>query len=71
LVAVLDVGAAGDAGVGEAAGVVALQAVDDEGDDEGGDEKFHGTKFALVALLPTVAELTLCDKILPRTLTAC
>jgi hypothetical protein len=34
-------------GVGDLAGVVALQAVDDESDDDGGDEEFHGTKFAL------------------------
>ena len=49
LVAVLDVRAAGQVGVGGGlAGVVALQAVDDEADDEGDDEEFHGTKFALV-----------------------
>jgi hypothetical protein len=58
-------------GVGDLAGVVALQAVDDESDDDGGDEEFHGTKFALGGFLPTVAGVPLCNKILPRTLAAC
>jgi hypothetical protein len=52
-------------------GAVALQAVDEESDDDGGDEEFHGIKFALIAILPTVAEQTLCINILPTTLTAC
>jgi AraC family transcriptional regulator, transcriptional activator FtrA len=66
-VAVLDIGAAGEAG-GGCTGSVALQAVDEEADDECGDEKFHGTKFALIVILPPVAELTLCVDFLPRTL---
>jgi hypothetical protein len=63
-VAVVDVGAAGQAGGGVAV-VVAFEGVDEEGDDGGGDEEFHGAKFALVSILPTVAGRTLCVDILP------
>jgi hypothetical protein len=58
-------------GLGGLAGAVALEAVDDGCDDDGGDEKFHGAKFALIAFLPRVADQTLCIKILPTTLASC
>jgi small ligand-binding sensory domain FIST len=47
LVAVDDVRAAGQVGVGvgDLARAVALEAPDDDSDEDGGDEKFHGTKF--------------------------
>ncbi len=69
--AVVDVDAARDPGVAVAR-VVALQAVDGEGqDDEGEGESGHGKKFAPRYFLPTVADLTLCDNILPSRLRAC
>lgn len=53
------------------AGPVAFQAVDDRSDYGRGDDDFHGTKFATVAILPPVAEVTLCGNILPSSLAAC
>jgi hypothetical protein len=68
-VAVLCVGAAGHAGPRLAlVVVVALQAVDHKRYECDEDQSFHGKKFALIYFLPKVAELPLCDKILPRTL---
>ncbi|GAA4414866.1 hypothetical protein GCM10023148_10790 [Actinokineospora soli] len=67
-VAVDDVGGTGQAGARAAAVVAVEQDDEDQGEC---DERQHGTKFALNEILPRVAEVPLCVKILPATVAAC
>ena len=52
--------------------VIALHRVADEGQDHQENHCLcHGTNYATVDIPPTVAALSLCEKILPVTLAAC
>ncbi len=53
-------------GLAPRAARVALQAEDEEGDDESKQQKSHGMNPALVQILPPVAGVTRCIDILPR-----